>query len=138
MPLNTKTLLLNSYLIRTSRTNYGANISLNGSLGRFQKALRLENRILKPTGSKMRSMPSLRIILKQQFSMVFIFFLIDRSPPQRQQRCAQLMEFKPCTVLEKKASSPQSLSYIPFPPDFLASLTGGIAGALPVLHKLSV
>lgn len=48
------------------------------------------------------------------------------------------MKFKPCIVLEKKSSSTQSLSYIPFPPDFLASLTGDIAGSLPILHKLSV
>lgn len=67
----------------------------------------------------------------------FFFLITDRPPPQRQQVCtingAQTMY-----CLRKKSSSPQSLSYIPFPPDFLASLTGYIAGSLPILHKLSV
>lgn len=98
----------------------------------------------------MGSMPSLGIFLKQQFKIFFFFFcffflgcfffLTDTSPPQRQQRCEQLVKFKPRIILgkKKKSSSTQSPSYILFPPDFLASLTGDIAGSPPILHKLSV
>lgn len=83
----------------------------------------------------MRSMPSLRIILKQQF---LHFFLHRHVPSSKAAEVCTINGVQTMYCLEKKSSSPQSLSYIPLPPDFLASLTGDIAGSLPILHKLSV
>lgn len=96
----------------------------------------------------MGSMPSLGIFLKQQFKIFFffvcffcLFFFFNRHvPSSKAAEVWTISEVQTTYYLgkKKKSSSTQSPSYILFPPDFLASLTGDIAGSPPILHKLSV
>lgn len=77
---------------------------------------------------------SLKIILKQHF------FFLSRHVPSSEAAEVCTINGSSNHVLswEKNLLPPSLFPNIPFPRDFLASLTGDMAGSLPILHKLSV